>query len=74
MAEEQQQQPLWQLSAVAAVELLKSEKVTPLQLVEAAEQRWRVRHSVAHTPVATLAQTQAQCSLSLSRLRRKLTR
>jgi hypothetical protein len=35
--------PLWQVSAVKAVQLLESGEITPLQLVEAAEQRWRVR-------------------------------
>lgn len=36
------EQPLWQLSAVEAVQQLRSGRVTPLQLVEAAEQRWKV--------------------------------
>lgn len=36
---------LWRTSAVAAVELLKTKQVTPLQLVEVAEQRWKVRGS-----------------------------
>lgn len=34
--------PLWQLSAVEAVQQLRAGQVTPLQLVEAAEQRWKV--------------------------------
>jgi hypothetical protein len=45
--QQQQQQPhqhanLWRLSAVEAVEALRAGRVTPLQLVNAAEQRWKV--------------------------------
>lgn len=33
---------LWRTSAATAVELLRTKQVTPLQLVEAAELRWKV--------------------------------
>jgi hypothetical protein len=35
-------QQLWRLSAVTSVEMLQKQQVTPLQLVEASEARWKV--------------------------------
>jgi hypothetical protein len=35
-------QQLWHLPAVTAVEMLQKQQVTPWQLVEAAEARWKV--------------------------------
>jgi hypothetical protein len=35
-------QQLWRLPAVTAVEMLQKQQVTPLQLVEASEARWKV--------------------------------
>ena len=57
------EQPLWQLSAVEAVQQLRSGRVTPLQLVEAAEQRWKVNGCEGHTQQAAHLTSKARYRL-----------
>jgi hypothetical protein len=42
-------QQLWRLPAVTAVDMLQKQQVTPLQLVEASEARWKVKQQFQKT-------------------------